>query len=54
MRLSLSESLAAVVSQLLLPSRDGKGRVAANEILLRTSGLAEPDPRGQHADDRAR
>jgi len=38
-RLSLSESLAAVVSQLLLPSKDGKGRVAANEILLRTQGL---------------
>ena len=38
-RLSLSESLAAVVSQLLLPTLDGKGRVAANEILLRTSGL---------------
>jgi twitching motility protein PilT len=38
-RLSLSESLAAVVSQLLLPSKDGKGRVAANEILLRTPGL---------------
>ena len=38
-RLSLSESLAAVVSQLLLPARDGKGRVAANEILLRTPGL---------------
>jgi twitching motility protein PilT len=38
-RLSLSESLVAVVSQLLLPSRDGKGRVAANEILLRTQGL---------------
>jgi twitching motility protein PilT len=38
-RLSLSESLAAVVSQLLLPAKDGKGRVAANEILLRTAGL---------------
>jgi twitching motility protein PilT len=38
-RLSLSESLAAVVSQLLLPGKDGKGRVAANEILLRTQGL---------------
>jgi len=38
-RISLSESLAAVVSQLLLPTVDGKGRVAANEILLRTSGL---------------
>jgi twitching motility protein PilT len=38
-RLSLSESLAGIVSQLLLPTADGKGRVAANEILLRTSGL---------------
>ena len=39
-RLSLSESLAAVVSQLLLPTADGKGRCAVHEILLRTSGLA--------------
>jgi twitching motility protein PilT len=38
-RLSLSESLAAVVSQLLLPTADGKGRVAVNEILLRTAAL---------------
>jgi twitching motility protein PilT len=38
-RLSLSESLSAVVSQLLLPRADTKGRIAANEILLRTSGL---------------
>jgi len=38
-RMSLSESLAAVVSQLLLPTADGKGRVAVNEILLRTQGL---------------
>jgi twitching motility protein PilT len=38
-RISLSESLAAVVSQLLLPTVDGKGRVAVNEILLRTTGL---------------
>jgi twitching motility protein PilT len=38
-RISLSESLAGVVSQLLLPTVDGKGRVAVNEILLRTSGL---------------
>jgi twitching motility protein PilT len=38
-RISLSESLVAVVSQLLLPTVDGKGRVAVNEILLRTSGL---------------
>ncbi|HXZ85754.1 MAG TPA: type IV pilus twitching motility protein PilT [Myxococcota bacterium] len=38
-RLSLAESLAAVVAQLLLPTADGKGRVAANEILLKTKAL---------------
>jgi len=38
-RLSLSESLSGIVSQLLLPRADGKGRVACNEILLRTPGL---------------
>ncbi|HXH27457.1 MAG TPA: type IV pilus twitching motility protein PilT [Candidatus Polarisedimenticolia bacterium] len=38
-RITLSESIAAVVSQLLLPTRDGQGRCAVNEILLRTSGL---------------
>jgi twitching motility protein PilT len=38
-RLSLSESLAGVVSQLLLPTADGKGRIAVNEILLRTPAL---------------
>ncbi len=38
-RLSLSESLVGIVSQLLLPTAGGKGRVACNEILLRTAGL---------------
>jgi len=38
-RLSLSESLVAVVAQLLLPRADGNGRVAATEILLKTSAL---------------
>ncbi|MEO1482248.1 MAG: PilT/PilU family type 4a pilus ATPase [Myxococcota bacterium] len=38
-RTTLSESLAAVVSQLLLPTADGKGRCAVNEILLKTAGL---------------
>ncbi|MBI5496739.1 MAG: PilT/PilU family type 4a pilus ATPase [Deltaproteobacteria bacterium] len=38
-RLTLSESLAAVVSQLLLRSVDGKRRVAAVEVLLRSPGL---------------
>jgi twitching motility protein PilT len=38
-RLSLSESLAGIVSQLLLPRADKSGRIAANEILLKCSGL---------------
>jgi twitching motility protein PilT len=38
-RMSLSESLVGIVSQLLLPTADGKGRCAANEILLKTQGL---------------
>jgi len=39
-RVSLSESLAGVVSQLLLRTVDGKGRCAVHEILLKTPGLA--------------
>jgi len=38
-RLTLSESLAGIVSQLLLKTADGAGRCAVNEILVRTSGL---------------
>ena len=38
-RLSLADSLAAIVAQLLLPRADGSGRVAVHEILLRTPGL---------------
>ncbi|MFI5315789.1 MAG: type IV pilus twitching motility protein PilT [Myxococcota bacterium] len=38
-RLSLAESLSAVIAQLLLPTSDGKGRIAANEILLKTKAL---------------
>ncbi len=38
-RLSLADSLAAVVAQLLLPTADGKGRVPVNEIMLRTKAL---------------
>jgi twitching motility protein PilT len=37
-RLSLAESLEAIVAQLLLPTTDNK-RCAANEIMLRTSAL---------------
>jgi len=38
-RLSLSESLAGVVSQLLLRTADGTGRCTAIEVLFRTSAL---------------
>ncbi|MBL8955758.1 MAG: type IV pilus twitching motility protein PilT [Myxococcaceae bacterium] len=38
-RTMLSESLAGIVSQLLLRTADGKGRVAVNEILMKTPGL---------------
>lgn len=39
-RSMLGGSLAAVVSQLLVKSADGKSRCCANEILLTTTGLA--------------
>jgi twitching motility protein PilT len=39
-RMSLAESLSAVVAQILLPTADGKGRVALHEVLLRSPGLA--------------
>jgi twitching motility protein PilT len=35
-RMALSESLKAVISQNLLPKKDGKGRVALHEILVGT------------------
>ena len=38
-RISLAEALAGVVSQLLIPTADGTGRVAAVELLAKTSGL---------------
>ena len=38
-RTTLAESMAGVVSQLLLRTADGRGRCAVNEILLKTSGL---------------
>ncbi|MEM1178890.1 MAG: type IV pilus twitching motility protein PilT [Acidobacteriota bacterium] len=38
-RTTLADSIAAIVSQLLLRTKDGGGRVAVHEILLRTSGL---------------
>jgi twitching motility protein PilT len=38
-RISLSEALAGVVSQLLVPTADGRGRLPAFEILTKTSAL---------------
>ena len=38
-RITLSESVRAIVSQLLLKTADGKGRCAANEILLKSQAL---------------
>ncbi|MFN2386623.1 MAG: PilT/PilU family type 4a pilus ATPase [Thermoanaerobaculia bacterium] len=39
-RMMISDSLKAVISQSLLPRRDGAGRVAAYEILRNTSNVA--------------
>jgi twitching motility protein PilT len=39
-RTTLADSISAIVSQLLLPTADRKGRCAAYEILLRTTALA--------------
>ena len=38
-RTTLAESVASIVSQLLLRTADGQGRCAVNEILLKTAGL---------------
>lgn len=40
-RLRIAESLRAVVSQRLLPKKDGHGRVVAVEVLRRTSAIEE-------------
>ncbi len=39
-RTTLAESIVGIVSQLLLPTADGKGRCAVHEVLLKTRGLA--------------
>jgi twitching motility protein PilT len=38
-RAMFAESIQAVVAQMLLPRKDGRGRVAAQEILVATSGV---------------
>ncbi len=40
-RVRIAESLRAVVSQRLLPKKDGKGRVVAAEILRRTAAIED-------------
>ncbi|MCH9647139.1 MAG: PilT/PilU family type 4a pilus ATPase [Deltaproteobacteria bacterium] len=47
-RTTLSESVTGIVSQLLLP-KIGGGRIAAHEILLRTSGLPNVVREGSNA-----
>ena len=39
-RTTLAESITGIVSQLLLPTADGKGRCAVHEVLLRVPALA--------------
>jgi twitching motility protein PilT len=40
-RIRLSESLQAVISQRLLPHRDGKGRVLAAEVMIATAAIRD-------------
>lgn len=40
-RMRLSESLRAVISQRLLPLKDGKGRIVACEVLVNTKSVSE-------------
>jgi twitching motility protein PilT len=40
-RIRLADSLAAVISQRLLPNADGKGRVAALEVMLCTATIRD-------------
>ena len=39
-RVQLASSLQAVVSQILLPRKDGKGRVAAREVMITTPAIS--------------
>ena len=50
-RISLSESLAAVVSQLLLARAQRQGSCGRERNPASHPGPPEPDPRGQHPDD---
>jgi twitching motility protein PilT len=50
MRVRLSETLQAVVSQRLLPRKDGRGRVAACEVMVVTGTIRDciEDPERTH------
>ena len=50
-RMQLSIALQGIVTQQLLPTADGSGRVVACEMLVPTPGDPQPDPRGQDAPD---
>ena len=50
-RVQLSTTLQGVVTQQLVPTADGKGRVVACEVHGRDAGHPQPDPRGQGAPD---
>ena len=53
-RVQLSVALMGVMTQQLLPTSDGSGRVAACEILVADPGGAQPHPRGQDPPDPVR
>ena len=50
-RVQLSVALQGVMTQTLLPTADGSGRVVACEVLVPTRGGPQPDPRGQDPPD---
>ena len=50
-RVQLATTLQGVVTQQLLPTADGNGRVVAFEVLVDDAGDPQPDPRGQGPPD---
>ncbi len=50
-RTQLSVALQGVVTQQLLPTADGQGRVVACEVLVPEPGGPQPDPRGEDPPD---
>ncbi len=50
-RAQLSVSLVAVISQVLMPRADGKGRVAAFEVMIDDARDRQPDPQERDQQD---